>query len=147
MVRLRYPTPRAAESYGFAGIGRDPLIHLAGLAAARRGLVDLSDYEPLSKIFPVVFKKKIETGWQFGLWSMEGPDGNSVESLAWVNRSLPRPIDFVLVIGDENSPEAVRAGMTKMLEYLGSNMRLVAISPNRLFRLYGRGEITEPTDR
>jgi hypothetical protein len=135
-VRLRYPTPHAAELYGYEGIGRDPLAHLAGLAAARRGLVDLSDYEAASKIFPVVFKPAIDVGWQFSLWGMEGPDSSSVKSLAWVNRNLPAPIDFVLVIGDENSPEAVRAGMSGMLEYLGSNMRLIATSPNRLFRLY-----------
>jgi hypothetical protein len=135
-VRLRYPTPHAPEQYGYEGIGRDPLAHLAGLAAARRRLVDLSDYEPLSKIFPVVFKKAIDPGWQSGLWAMEGPDSDSVESLAWVNRNLPQPIGFVLVIGDQNSPEAVRAGMPKMLQYLDSNMRLVATSPNRLFRLY-----------
>jgi hypothetical protein len=135
-VRLRYPTPHAAEQYGYEGIGRDPLAHLAGLAAAKRRLVDLSDYEPLSKIFPVVFKNAIDPGWQSGLWAMEGPDSGSVESLAWLNRSLPAPIDFVLVIGDQNSPEAVRAGMPKMVEYLDSNRRLVAISPERLFRLY-----------
>jgi hypothetical protein len=144
-VRLRYPTPHAAEKFGYEGIGRDPLAHLAGLAAAHRRLVDLSDYEPLSKIFPVVFKKAIDPGWQSGLWAMEGPDSGSVESLAWVNRSLPAPIDFVLVIGEENSPESVRAGMPKMLEYLDSNMRLVATSPDRLFRLYSRvGGASQP---
>jgi hypothetical protein len=135
-VRLRYPTPHAAEQYGYEGIGRDPLAHLDGVAAAQRRLVDLSDYEPLSKIFPVVFQKAIDPGWQFGLWAMEGPDSGSVESLAWLNRSLPARIDFVLVIGDQNSPEAVRAGMPKMLAYLDSKMRLVAASPGRLFRLY-----------
>ena len=67
---------------------------------------------------------------------MEGPDSGSVESLAWLNRSLPAPIDFVLVIGDQDSPEAVRAGMPKMIEYLDSNRRRVAISPERIFRLY-----------
>ena len=135
-IRLRYPTPHAAELYGYEGIGRDPLSHLAGLAAARRGLVDLSDYEAPSKIFPVVFKPAIDPGWQSSLWAMEGPDSGSVESLAWLKRNLPAPIDFVLVIGDENSPEAVRAGMPKMLDYLSSNMRLIATSPGRLYRLY-----------
>jgi hypothetical protein len=135
-VRLRYPTPHAAEQYGYEGIGRDPLAHLDGVAAAQRRLVDLSDYEPLSKIFRVVFKKAIDPGWQSGLWAMEGPDSGSVESLAWLNRSLPAPIDFVLVIGDQDSPEAVRAGMPKMIEYLDSNRRRVAISPERIFRLY-----------
>jgi len=137
-VRLRYPTPHAPEQYSYEGIGRDPLAHLAGLAAARRRLVDLSDYEPVSKIFPVVFKKAIDPGWQSSLWAMEGPDTGSVESLAWVNRNLPRPIDFVLLIGDQNSPEAIRAGMPKMLDYLTSNMRLIATSPNHLFRLWDR---------
>jgi hypothetical protein len=137
-VRLRYPTPHAAELYGYEGIGRDPLAHLAGLAASRRGLVDLSDYEAVSKIFPVVFKPTIDAGLQYGLWGMEGPDSSSVKSLAWVNRNLPAPIDFVLVIGDVNSPEAVHAGMPGMLEYLGVTMRLVATSPGRLYRLYRR---------
>jgi hypothetical protein len=135
-VRLRYPTPHAAELYGYEGIGRDPLIHLAGVAAARRGLVDLSDYEAASKIFPVVFKPAIDPGWQSSLWALEGPDSGSVASLAWIKRNLPAPIEYVLVIGDENSPEAVRAGMPGMLEYLSSTMRLITTSPNRLFRLY-----------
>jgi hypothetical protein len=135
-VRMRYPAPHAAAQYGYEGIGRDPLFHLAGLPASLHHLVDLSDYEASSAIFPVVFKKAIDPGWQSTLWAFEGPDSRTLESLTWVTRSLPGPIDYILLIGDQNSPEAIQAGMPQMLAYLDSKMRLVAVSPNHLFRLY-----------
>jgi hypothetical protein len=44
-VRLRYPTPAAKSRFGFAEVPLDPLFHVDAYVAARRGLVDLSDYQ------------------------------------------------------------------------------------------------------
>jgi len=137
-VRLRYPTPELAAQYGYVGIGRDPVFHLDALAAADGRCLDLSDYEALSRVFPVVFKSYIDSGQLSGLWSFEGPDADSDKTLQWINNNFPVPADFVLVVGDIRSPDAVRMGMPHIIDYLESTMRPVASSPGRTFRLYER---------
>jgi hypothetical protein len=138
LVRLRYPTPQLAAQYGYQGSGRDPVFHLDALVAAGGHCLDLSDYEALGRIFPVVFKDYLNAGQLSGLWSFEGPDPDSDKTLRWINDSFPVPADFVLVVGDVHSPDAVRMGMPHMIDYLDSSMHPVASSPGLTFRLWER---------
>jgi hypothetical protein len=135
-VRLRYPAPSLASRVGW-----DPLFHLDGLVASQRRLLDLTDYEALSRVFPVVYRENVDQGQQFGLWSFEGPGNDSVEVLTWLTARFPVRIDYALIVGDEHSPDAVRMGMPETLAYLGSSMRLVATSPSGFVRLYGRRDL------
>lgn len=137
-VRLRYPTPELAAQYGYEGMGRDPVFHLDALVAADGRCLDLSDYEALSRVFPVVFKSYIDPGQLSGLWSFEGPDPDSDKTLQWIDNNFPVPADFVLVVGDIRSSDAVRMGMPHIIDYLESTMRPVVSSPGRTFRLYER---------
>jgi len=138
LVRLHYPTPELPAQYGYAGSGRDPVFHLDALVAARGRCLDLSDYEALSRVFPVVFKSYVDPGHLSVLWSFEGPDPDSDQALRWIDSDFPVPVDFVLVVGDIHSPEAAPMGMPKMIDYLDSTRRLLAASPDRVFRLYER---------
>ena len=138
-VRLRYPAPGLAAHYGYEGIGRDPVFHLDALVAADGHSLDLGDYEALDdRIFPVVFKSYVDRMQLSGLWSFEGPDPDSDKTLQWIEYSFPVPADFVLVVGDIRSPDSVRMGMPRIIDYLDSTMRPVASSPGRTFRLYQR---------
>lgn len=56
VVRLLYPAPDAPSLYGYQGIARDPFFHLDAFAAARQRDLDLTDYEPLTRLFPVAHK-------------------------------------------------------------------------------------------
>jgi len=127
-VRLRYPAPQVAGLYGYEGSGRDMAFHLDALAAARRHCVDLTDYEALNLVFPVIFKGSIEAGWQSSLWSFEGPDASAVEMLRWLDGNLPVRIRYVITVGDADP---------NMKRHLESTMRLVALSPGGVFRMYG----------
>jgi hypothetical protein len=138
LVRLRYPTPQLAAQYGYEGAGKDPVFHLDALTAAAGRSLDLSDYEALSRMFPVVFKSYVDAGQLSGLWSFEGPDPDSDKTLDWINGNFPMPADFVLVVGDVQAAEAQRMGMPHMIGYLDSTMSQVASSPHGLFRLYER---------
>ena len=144
LIRLRYPITAAAARYGYEGARRNPLYHLDALAATLCRCLDLSDYEAISRVFPVVYRQKVAIGQQYGLWSLERPGPDSVHTVTWLRQSLPVPIDFILLVGDENSPDAVRSGMPEMMEYLASNMRLLATSRNRLVRLYRRNDFGSP---
>ncbi len=137
IVRLLYPAPDAPERYGYAETGRSPFFHLDSLVAVRNHDLDLTDYESFTRAFPVRFRAE---GQSSQLWGFEGPDVGSVESLAWVRANLPFPVDFVLLFGDERSPEAIAKGMPAMLAYLDSNMTRIAVSPDRLLRIYRRNE-------
>lgn len=138
LARLRYPAGQLPAAYGYGVIGRDPLFHLDALVAADRHSLDLSDYEALSTVFPVVYKSYIDPGRLLGLWSFEGPGPDAPTTLHWIDEDFPVSIDYVIVVGDAHFPEAVRMGMPKTLDYLNGAMQLVAVSPNQAFRLYER---------
>ena len=55
-VRLRFPTDNLRQRYGFHEAALEPLFHADALAAVRRRLVCLSDYQALNKLFPVVVR-------------------------------------------------------------------------------------------
>lgn len=135
-VRLHYPTPGAPAKFGYAGMGVDPLFHLDGLVAARRDAVDLSDYEAITKLFPLVYKSSVDAGQQSTLWAFEGPGPDGVASLKWLDENFSVPIEYVVVVGDANSPEAKTRGMHEMLQYLDGHGRLIGSSPDSLVRVY-----------
>jgi hypothetical protein len=139
VVRLRYAAPTLPDRFGYAGIGRDPLFHLDARIAAKNDAIDLSDYEALTPVFPVAYKKTVvnETQ-QSGLWAFEGPDSETLPTVIWLDGGLPRPLDYIVVIGDPSAPEAIRQGMTTVLDYLNANTTLVAVSPSGTVRLYRR---------
>ncbi len=135
-VRLRYPTPDAPERFGYRDAARDPLMHLDAFVAASRPAVDLSDYEAPTRTFPIIFKPKVDPGQQSNLAAFEGPDPGSLKALTWLNEGLPKPIDYVLVVGDVQAADAVRENMPAMLDYLDRDWQAVAVSREGWFRLY-----------
>jgi hypothetical protein len=137
IIRLLYPAPGAPAHYGYQGIARPPFFHLDGLVAARKHDLDLTDYEPLTRLFPVVNKENFD-GQRSQLWGFEGPDTGAVRVLKWVRETFPLPVDFVLLFGDEHSAEAIKEDMPAMLFYLNSNMHLVTTSTDGLLRIFAR---------
>lgn len=137
-VRLYYATPDAPARFGYQGLGVDPLFHLDGLVAAERGDTDLSDYEPICKVFPVVYKKSIDPAFQQSLWAMEGPRDFMVGILKWLEQNFPVSIDYFIVVGEPSAAQSADMGMAPMLEYLNGNMCLVGASPSGMTRVYAR---------
>jgi hypothetical protein len=138
VVRLRYSAPDLPARYGYEGIGRDPVFHLDALAAAANRCLDLTDYEALNRIFPVIYKSEIDPGQLAVLWGFEGAESEAGKELRWIADNFPVPIDFVLVAGEIDSPDAVRMGMPNLIAFLDSTMRLVGTSPGAAVRLYER---------
>jgi len=136
LVRLRFPAPELPRKYGYDNTARDPAFHLEALEAARKQSIDYTDYEAPSHIFPVVYKTYVDRGQQAVLWGLEGPGQDAAKQVHWLGETLPKPIDYVLVTGDIDSPGAIEAKMATTIADLDSTMRPVAISPGRIFRLY-----------
>lgn len=137
-VRLHYATPGAPARFGYQGLGVDPLFHLDALAAVERGGTDLSDYEPICKVFPVVYKNSIDPAFQSNFWAMEGPGDYMVGVLPWLDQNFPVRIDYYIVVGDPAAAQSADMGMGPMLMYLNEHMCLVETSRSGLIRLYGR---------
>lgn len=137
LVRMSYPAPKVAERYGYADTARFPFIHLDALTAVEKDGIDLTDYEPLSRVFPIVQKGGF-IGKDFQLWGFEGPGTDAVTTLDWLRQVLPRPVDYVLLFGDEESAAAKQAYMPLMEDYLKAHMHLTATSTDGLLRIYAR---------
>ena len=135
-VRFRYATPDAPDHFLYRDAGRDPLEHLDAFVAASHLSLDLSDYEALSRNFPIVNRKSVDPGQQSGLGAFEGPDAGAIETLKWLNKGLPKPIEYEIVVGDLSAPDVKRQGMQAMMNYLDSSQELVASSKEGWFRLY-----------
>ncbi len=143
-VRLHYATPDAPSRFGYGNAGRDPLAHLDAFAATAAHAVDLSDYEALSRNFPLVFRKQIDPGFQSGLYAFEGPDSGTLPTLLWLNHELPKPIEFVLVVGDQTAPAAMGQRIGDMVDYLTAHGSLVATSATGWVRLYRNHSAAAP---
>jgi hypothetical protein len=101
IVRLRYPTEKTRERFGFSQVALDPFFHVDALIAARRRLVDLSDYQVLTRTFPVVFRPTIQDWQRYKLWDLEGSPSDGAAALKPLLATFPVPIDYVVVVGDD----------------------------------------------
>ncbi|HXS94304.1 MAG TPA: hypothetical protein VN736_06845 [Candidatus Limnocylindrales bacterium] len=130
-VRFRFPTPQLQERYNIVSIGRDPIFHLDAIVAAKRGAIDLSDYEAIVGIFPLLYKRSLNRDYLSTLWGFEGPDPAVQKSFDWVSENFPARIDYALLVGDTDASRA-------MGSHLEATMQLAADSPSHWFRLYRR---------
>ncbi len=65
--------------------------------------MDLSDYQALSELFPVVYKPGVSDTHQRVLWGLEGIGSNGAELIESLSKDFPIRIDYVVVIGDQLS--------------------------------------------
>jgi hypothetical protein len=137
-VRLRFPTENLRKRYGYDEAALEPLFHVDSLAATRRRLVALSDYQALSKLFPVAFRPSIPAAKAFQLWDLEGSGSSGVDSLRSLLKDPPVPIDYVVVLGDQ--PPSQRAeDYNNITRELDGQMHLVAGNHHdSFFRIYRR---------
>ena len=136
LIRLRYATPDIPERYGVPWVGRDPLMHLDAYTATRLGCIDLSDYQPTTAYFPVIFNSRVDHDKQYELLGLEDINPNEGAVLEGLRRDLPVPIDYAIVVADQSSPTAPLA---KAIASGDSGMRLIAQSPAAPFvRVYQR---------
>ncbi|MGI8988694.1 MAG: hypothetical protein ACR2I2_03795 [Bryobacteraceae bacterium] len=138
-VRVYYPIPNVAAQFGFEDVPFTPLFHTDAYVAATRRLVDLSDYQAASGLFAVVYDPIIDTGHRYNLWGLENAANKNFESLKWLRETLPIPIDYVVVVGDETSADAKATDMSRTLAALDATMRLLPrAAPRSFVRVYQR---------
>ncbi|MDQ6706379.1 MAG: hypothetical protein M3Z85_10445 [Acidobacteriota bacterium] len=137
-VRLRYPTPALRSKFGFTEAPLDPLYHMDAYVAASRHLIDLTDYQAASSVFPIVFRS-IAKADQDMLWSLEAPGNTGAAALGALRDNLPMDVDFVVIVGGENTPEAKATDLARALSETGSDMRLISGGgPKDFLRVYRR---------
>jgi hypothetical protein len=137
-VRLRFPTEATRKSFGYEIAALEPLFHIDARAAARRKLVDVSDYQALTRLFPVDHKPVISETQRFQLWDLEGSGTTSSESLRQILKDFPVQIDYVVLLGDDSPGDKAEA-FKNMVAELDSKMRLVGTDPSHSFvRVYRR---------
>jgi hypothetical protein len=130
-VRLRFATDATRKRLGYDTVALEPLFHVDARVAARRKLLDVSDYQALTRLFPVDHKPLISEAQRFQLWDLEGSGTTSMDSLRQILKSFPIPIDYVVVLGDRVAQEQIRE--------FESGMRLVAVNPGEPFiRIFRR---------
>jgi hypothetical protein len=137
-VRLRYPTESSRQRFGFDAIALEPMFHADAWVAARRRLVDLSDYQALSHLFPVVYRPSVSDTKQRQLWALEGMGTTGAAMLADLRKDFPVPIDYVVVLGD---PIPKENGVGDVLAELDTHLKLVSgNSPSSFVRVYQAGD-------
>jgi hypothetical protein len=100
VVRIHFDTVPMSRQYGYRGIALDPIYHADAWMAARRGFIDLSDYQALSGVFALECRPPITEHQRADLWDLENGEQHSLHRLL---NNFPAPIDYVLVLGDAGS--------------------------------------------
>jgi len=104
IVRLNYPTPASSQQFGIpADLLFLPLLHVDSYAAAMRGSVVLSDYQAVTRTFPVVFRDAFSPRQQQLLQRLDAPQFVAPEDFRELVLSLPVPVDYFVVLGDFSS--------------------------------------------
>jgi hypothetical protein len=137
LLRLFYQAPNAPALYGYDPANRFPFIHLDSFVAAAGYNINVTDYESPTELFPLVFKKNARD-FRYQLWGFEGPGPGDEKTLSWVVDNFPKPLDFILIFGDESSDIAKQQGMPRMAAWLNANMQLVSTSSDGLLRVFRR---------
>lgn len=132
-VRLRYGAPTLQPKYG---LPRDlpwfPTLHADAYAAAQYGLIDLSDYEAQTNLFPITLRDEITAHQRGLLWGLEIATDRTPEALQELRRTLPEPLDYVAIYASGSARAGAEA---RQLESSGA--RLVSTAGNPVFlRIY-----------
>jgi hypothetical protein len=137
-IRVHMPTEATRQRFGFERAALDPLFHVDSLMAVRRKLVALSDYQAMSKLFPVSFRSEIPVEKQSQLWDLEGTGTTTEASLKELLKDFPVKIDYVVLLGDGTPPERT-AEFQSIESYLSSTSQLAWTDPSKSFvRVYKR---------
>jgi hypothetical protein len=138
VVRIRYPSQDTRERFGFGTLALDPLMHVDSWVAAQRRFIVLSDYQALTRTFPVTVQPKISVDNTYQLWDIENEQStSSTQTLKALLSGFPVPIDYLIVVGD--GTPAREAELAKLLSELGATMNLVGTDPaNKFVRVYAR---------
>ena len=110
-VRVYFPIPGVPVRFGFAGVPLAPLFHADAYVAASRHMIDLSDYQAASGLFPVTYVPVIDTAHRYSLWGLENSANKNRDKLRWLRATLPISIDYVVVVGDAASADGLGIDM------------------------------------
>lgn len=104
LLFLNYPAEQFEKKYSLATLNYDPLLHAVGGVALRKHCLSWSNYEALSKAFPVVFRSLSVADKNL----LSGFEDNEEHKAAALESFLGRfPVDNVIVYGaPEESTES-----------------------------------------
>jgi hypothetical protein len=68
----------------------------------------------------------MEPGLQGVLWSFEGPGSETSAAFAWLQNNLPVPVDYVIVVSNEQEELEHNPDYARVQNVLEKNMRRVA---------------------
>ncbi|HYZ85938.1 MAG TPA: hypothetical protein VE621_16120 [Bryobacteraceae bacterium] len=104
VLRVLYPNDGVRQHFHIDRAAMNPLYHIDAFVAAERRLVVLTDYQAHAGYFPVVSGPLIHER-RGQLWALEGPGSTGPVSVNELRSVLPKPVDYVLVIGDEGEKD------------------------------------------
>jgi hypothetical protein len=137
-VRMRYPNETTRNRFGFGELALEPMLHVDSLVAAERGLIALTDYQPISHAFPVIVSPRVPMHKQYQLWELENEKStNAAATLQTLLSDFPVPIDYVMIVGD-GTPGREK-DLKDMLAKLDASMRLISTDQSGSWiRIYQR---------
>jgi hypothetical protein len=140
IIRVNYSTADIPYRYGFPHLNRDPLLRVDSDVAALRHSIDLTDYQPLNNIFPVIMRPEIDFAMQDRLWhDFEAPGHRTVETLRWFRESALGPIDYAIVVADRLSSENQVSFLSTIASLNEMGMQITPKSRGAAFvRVYAR---------
>ncbi len=133
-IKAQYLSQAARDRFGYDAIADDPIFHADAWVAARRGLIDLTDYQSLSRVFPITLQKEFSGSLQNSMRSLEDAASAGNDALPEILSAVPVPADYVVLVGDEGSEVVRQSDFAKTREWLNTNLK--PVSSNGFVRVY-----------
>jgi hypothetical protein len=136
LLKVQYGMQATRDRLEYDDIADEPLFHADAWMAARRRLVDLTDYQALSRVFPITLRKEFSGALQNSMRSLEDGATAGFEPLPKILAELPAHADYVVLVGDEGSDAVRRSDFAKTREWLDANLE--PVSTGDFVRVYRR---------
>lgn len=110
-IRLKCSLKNARMRFGFDELALEPLWHVDALVAAKRHMIDLSDYQAATGDFPITYRSVISDAKRWEIIDLEGTGPNGQKSLLSLVDDPPVPIRCTIILGDgisENGDDTMR---------------------------------------
>jgi hypothetical protein len=153
LLRLNYPADEFEKRYDLLSLNYEPMLHAVEGVTLRKRCLSWSNYEALTKAFPVVFRLSQAEKKLLSLF--EGRDEEKAEALQWFLAGPGNRVEYIAVYGElpepgknANADQDLADDFRDVLELLSGEYELVATSgEGPVLRLYQRKKVAPAPQR
>jgi hypothetical protein len=113
-----------------------PLLHVDSFVAAGQNSVVLSDYQAITRTFPIAFQPSFSPDQQRTLQLLDAAQTVPLEDLQQLFHTLPVPVDYIVVVGDSSMDTARETPLRRAISIIETSAKREVAGELRFVRIF-----------